>query len=507
MKFLKLIAVALVAIWGFTACEKECNHDSIEVDYSEAIIGRWSHASEKCEEGYEFRADGTFDVLGGDGENVWYEVGTWKLSNNYLALTTTEGKTFFSGTVTVFDDEVMLMTSEQTKETRVYHYWEPQAFPARLVGTWTCMEPDYAEALIIGADGSLVSTGVENGNYWEDKPGVFMDGEGEYGIGFDDDTYRWGDYEVVTGELLVLIDRKTRVRRTYHYCEEDLTDEILGMWVTQNDEVSDMTIQTYKEDGTMEGVGYFYLFGKQIDAFTSGTYKVVGDILFEQHVDLGGYDTYYNASRMTYAPKGSSFGDVMTTTSYVVYDDEAWESVATTIRVKQSLNLSGKKYDYSDLYVTNVGGEDKDIDFMGYTFNFAKMDGYGLDKMLKSLLFTVEFTDANTLSYSYHLNGNKETHNVPFVVEGNKITVKMSAKVPTLKDVDLYTFQDMDDCQMHIYMHKKQFVNFFTNMQAMLAEAVNTEFDITEAATIEAIYTEINKAVESINLSIVLKAK
>ena len=502
MKFFKIWAIALVTLLGFTACEKECIDDIV---YSETFIGNWSYASEGVEEVYEFCADGTFNVLGGDGENAWYEVGTWKLDNNYLVLTTNEGKTFFSGTIAVYAKEVMVMTSDQTKETRVYYYWEPQPFPARLVGTWTCVEPDYAEALIIRADGSLVSTGIENGNYWENKAGSFMNGEGEFGIGFDDDTYRWGDYEIVTGELLVFIDSKTGHRRTYHYCEEDLSDEIVGMWVTQNDNDSGMSIQTYNADGTMEGVGYFYLFGEQIDAFASGTYKVIGDVLFENYVDLGGYDNYCYASRMTYAPKGSSLGDVMTTTSYVAYEDESWESVTTIIRVKQSLNLPGKKYDYSDLYVTNVSGEDKDIDFMGYTFNFAKMDGYGLDKMLKSLLFTVEFPDANTLSYSYHLNGNKETYSVPVEVEGNKITVKMSTKVPTLKDVVLYTFQDVDDSQMHTYMHKKQFVNFFSNMQAMLAAAVDTEFDITNAATIEAIYNDIDKAVESINLSIVMK--
>ena len=32
-----------------------------------------------------------------------------------------------------------------------------------LVGTWTCLTADYAEALVINADGSVVSTGVEDG--------------------------------------------------------------------------------------------------------------------------------------------------------------------------------------------------------------------------------------------------------------------------------------------------------------------------------------------------------
>ena len=36
---------------------------------------------------------------------------------------------------------------------------------ADLVGTWTCLQDGYAEALVIKADGSALSTGVEDGEY------------------------------------------------------------------------------------------------------------------------------------------------------------------------------------------------------------------------------------------------------------------------------------------------------------------------------------------------------
>ena len=42
MRSFKLMIIALLAIWGLTACEKECNHDSIEVDYSKDIVGCFS---------------------------------------------------------------------------------------------------------------------------------------------------------------------------------------------------------------------------------------------------------------------------------------------------------------------------------------------------------------------------------------------------------------------------------------------------------------------------------
>ena len=207
---------------------------------------------------------------------------------------------------------------------------------------------------------------------------------------------------------------------------------------------------------------------------------------------------------MTNTPNGTSAGDIMTHKKYVPSGNGLKESVMSFLRIKQTLDIPGQKYDYIKTYVSNVKGEDKDIDFMGYTFNFAKMDGSGLDKMLKSLLFAVEFPDANTLGYSYQMNGNKETYNSPIVVEGNKMTIKMSAKVPTLKDVVLYAFQDADCSQMHFYMHKTAFVSFYTNMQAMLMAATNEQFDITNAEAVNAIYDNINNAVETINVSLVM---
>ena len=81
----------------------------------------------------------------------------------------------------------------------------------------------------------------------------------------------------------------------------------------------------------------------------------------------------------------------------------------------------------------------------------------------------------------------------------------MSQRVPTLKDVMFYAFQSADNSQMHLYMKCDAFVNFYTNVQAMLMIAENPQFDITNAEAIEAIYNNINDAVETINLTIILK--
>ena len=42
---------------------------------------------------------------------------------------------------------------------------------ADIVGTWTCLTADYAEALVIKADGSALSTGYDGVDYWENVAG------------------------------------------------------------------------------------------------------------------------------------------------------------------------------------------------------------------------------------------------------------------------------------------------------------------------------------------------
>ena len=376
-----------------------------------------------------------------------------------------------------------------------------------IVGTWTCLEADLAQAFVFNADGTATTTGVENGKYWENVNVTWKLKNNKLTLSYGDNTSETL-INIVSGKILSIADKNGDNRRTFQYCANDLSEEIVGMWVCNNYSTgveNDMVIQTFKEDGTVTKTGWSATSNEFIVNETI-TYKVVGDLVFHQRpLDMvaEGAAAHF-ASKLTYMPNVNQLGDMLTNTSIKVINGEAVELSASMLRINQSLDLAGQKYDYIKTFVSNVKGEDKDIDFMGYTFNFAKMDGSGLDKMLKALLFAVEFPDANTLGYSYQMNGNKETYNSPIVVEGNTMTIKMSEKVATLKDVVLYAFQDADCSQMHFYMHKTAFVNFYTNMQAMLMEATDEQFDINNAEAVNAIYNEINNAVETINVSLVM---
>ena len=417
MKNFKFLAIALVAMLGFTACDKDCDHDFIEHDFTKDIVG-----------------------------------------------------------------------------------------------TWTYMNGELAEAMVIKADGSFTTTGVmEGGSMYEEK-GTIKVVNNKVTLAFDGDNQTFeGRLEFVAGKSmsLVMFDDND-VRLTYDYCENDLSDELVGMWVCNDskmDAQNDMMIQTFDANGKTTLTGFLPMKDNPDFVLNDETdYKVVGDLMFlaVPADKVGGDKPMYIAERLIYSPVASTLGDVMIFTNYS--SDNSGLMSETWFRIKQNLNLAGKAYDYNNTYVSNVKGLDEDMTMMGYTFNIGKMEGKNLDKMLKTLLFAVEFPNANTLKYQYHYNGQNLVFEVPIVVDGNKVTIKMSEMHPYYRDVDMYMFQDQNNTQLHMYMPTYSFVNYFGNMD-VAALAYAGEIDVTDAAAVEAIFDRMDERVESINVSFVLKAR
>ena len=405
MKIFKFLAIALVAMLGFTACDKDCDHNFIEHDFTQDIVG-----------------------------------------------------------------------------------------------TWTTLNGELAEAMVIKADGSFTTTGIAKGGSLYEEKGTIKVVNNKVTLAFDGDKETFeGRLEFVAGKSLSLVMfDDSNVRLTYDYCANDLSDEILGMWVC-NEGVAGMAIQTYQEDGTCVYTGFSYGANDYMTNFGS-TYEVFGDMLFQKTGDR------YFATRLTYLPNGNSLGDILTTTSTILINDKSVTSSYSFLRIKQNLELPGNAYDYNNTYVSNVKGLDEDMTMMGYTFNIGKMEGKNLDKMLKTLLFAVEFPNANTLKYQYHYNGQNFVFEARIVVDGNKVSIKMSEMRPYYRDVDMYMFQDKDNTQLHMYMPTSSFINYFGNMD-VAALAYAGEIDVTDAAAVEAIFDRMDERVESINVSFVLKAR
>lgn len=403
MKIFKFLAVALVAMLGFSACENDCDHDFIEVDHSKD-----------------------------------------------------------------------------------------------LVGTWTCFTEDYAEALVINADGSALSTGVEDGEYWENVKGNIKTVNNKMTMTFEDNDNFEGHFDILSGVAFTIYGENGK-SLTYRYCANDLSDDIVGMWVCTQlpvGEEGDMVILTFQEGGKVIVTGK--LPGTDSYAVNAEfNYKVFGDlnIVYGEH---GPFVFKFNV-----ASNATKLGDIMNLTAFGPTENGVVEETVSFLRIKQNLELKGMKYDYNKTFVTNVKGLDKDVEFLGATFNFAKMDGVMIDKMLKALCFAVEFPDANTIKFSHLYNGQNRSMEAPIVVDGNKITVKMSSRNAAFKDVVLYTFQDQDNCQLHIYMNATGFVNLLGNLQVNVMEQKGL-IDTTDAAAVKAVFDRIDEALETVNVSLVM---
>ena len=379
-------------------------------------------------------------------------------------------------------------------------------YSKKLAGTWTCIEPEneYAEALVINADGSVTSTGVFDGQLWEKKGSIKIK-DNKMTLSFEDGDYLETRFEMVEGIAFSLVDDELDVRYNYHYCANDLADEVVGMWVCTYVPWmdADMAINVYQADGKAFFTGFVGNADFDYASNVETTYKVIGDLMIQTNPMSYEGAPKYLAFRLDYAPNGSEYGDVLTNTNLMLFGDEVIETTASMIRVKQSLDLADQKYDYIKTFVTNVKGEDKDIPFLNTSFNFAKMDGSIIDKFLKSILFNVEFPDANTINYSFMLEGQNLPMSAPIEVEGNKMTIKMSANDPVFHDVVVYTFQDKDNSQMHMYMPTSSFEKFFANTSVSVMLGYG-QLDKNDADAIAAVYQNVADAVESINLSLVM---
>ncbi|MBQ5912001.1 MAG: hypothetical protein IIW93_02745 [Bacteroidaceae bacterium] len=408
-KIFKLMTVALVAMCGFTSCDKDCEHDFIEVDYSK-----------------------------------------------------------------------------------------------KLAGTWTCVdaENEFAEALIFNADGSVTSTGVFEGGYYE-KKGTYKIKGNQMTLSFEDGDYMESRFEMVEGEVFSLVDDELDVHFNYNYCENDLSKEIVGMWVSTQETFGQkngsVAINTFNEDGK----AYVTAFVPEIDSYINqgeSDYKVIGNMLITWVKYDPNLPELYTAIEIDIIPNGTELGDIMT--SY----NPVYGTTVSFLRVKQSLNLTGKVYDYSAAYVTNAKGADEDFTILNTTFNMANIKAGDFDMMYRSVLSCFEF-EADLFKYKFRRDDGLEMEfDTPFTVEGNKVTLDMSAVNPACRSVEMYMFQDQDDCQLHMYMPTSAFINYFANLD-VIALVTEGKIDPTDAAAVEKVFADMEARVESINVSFVLKAR
>ena len=379
---------------------------------------------------------------------------------------------------------------------------------AHIVGTWTYIGPNYAEALVIKEDGSVLSTGVEDGEYWENVAGTIKIKDNVATMTFEDGDDAIGHIDVVPG-IAFSIYEEDGEEWTFNYCEEDLSDEIVGMWICNDgptDNENDMMIQTFYEDGKCTLTGFLPMENPEQILHGATDYKVVGNILFLTiPADKAGGKPMYVVDKLTYTPDAINLGDILSLTAYVNAGEDFVTSSFSFLRVKESLNFTGQTYDYISAYVTNAKGKDEDFSILGYTFNMANIEAGSLDAMFRSILSYLE-VNANSIKYTENFEGQDIVLNDPITVDGNKVTVDMGAEFPGLRKVDMYMFQSANDSQLHIYMPTASAVNYFANLQipTLVSEG---KLDTADAAAVDAVFAAMDARIESINVSLVYKAR
>ena len=409
MKIFKLMAIALVAMLGLNSCSKDCDHEFIEYDYNEALIGTWTYVEGELAEAMVINPDGSFEVTGiMKGGSLYEEKGTIKVVNNKVSL--------------VFESD-----------------------------------KDVIE----------------------------------------------GRLELVAGKSLsIVLNEEYDIRLTYDYCDKDFSEEIVGMWVCTQEvfgqEEESVAINTYTEDGK----SYLTAYMSELDGYLNqmeSEYKVIGNLLIGWTKATSDSPAQYLAIVLDIIPNGTELGDIMT------HYNPIYNTTVSFVRVKQEVNLNGKTYDYSSAYVTNAKGKDEDFSILGDTFNISKIKSSDFDIIFGANLYCVEL-NANSIKHRSRPFGQDVEVVTPVTVDGNKVTLDFSAVYPACRKVEMYMFQDAKDSQLHIYMPTKSFINYFANLEVMTL-LLESKINSADTAAIEKVYTDMEARVESINVSFVLKAR
>ena len=372
-----------------------------------------------------------------------------------------------------------------------------------LVGTWTYVEGEQAEVIEIKEDGSFNITGVMiHGALYEEK-GTIKVVNNKVSLVFEgDDEVFEGRLEFVTDKSMsIVFNKENDVRLTYDYCKEDLSDEIIGLWVLNNGQ--EMRIHSFDEKGNAVFTGWANPSGEEFSVLEDSKYKVVGDLIFQGFSTDEGATYKYIASKLIYTPDGTAHGDIMSF-KHLLFDGT--ETVQSWLRVKEYINLPEKIYDYSSAYVSNAKGINEDFSVLGNIFNMANIKANDFDMMFRSVLSCFEF-DADSMKYKFRCDDGIEMEfDTPITVNGNKVTLDMSAVNPACRKVDMHMFQDKDDSQLHMYMYTDAFINYFANMEVYTL-ILEGKIDPADTAAVEKIFADMEARVESINVSFVMKVR
>ena len=147
MKIFKLMTVALVAMFGFSSCNKDCGHDFIEYDYSEALIGTWTYIAEDgLAEAMVINPDGSFEVTGVmKGGSLYEEKGTIKVVNNKVSLVFEGDKDVIEGRLELVAGKSLSIVLNEEYDIRLTYDYCKKDLSNEIVGMWVCTQEVFGQ--------------------------------------------------------------------------------------------------------------------------------------------------------------------------------------------------------------------------------------------------------------------------------------------------------------------------------------------------------------------------
>ena len=147
MKIFKLMAIALVAMLGFSSCNKDCGHDFIEYDYNKALIGTWTYIAEDgLAEAMVINPDGSFEVTGVmKGGSLYEEKGTIKVVNNKVSLVFEGDKDVIEGRLELVAGKSLSIVLNEEYDIRLTYDYCEKDLSKEIVGMWVCTQEVFGQ--------------------------------------------------------------------------------------------------------------------------------------------------------------------------------------------------------------------------------------------------------------------------------------------------------------------------------------------------------------------------
>ncbi|MBR6538414.1 MAG: hypothetical protein IKT76_00970, partial [Bacteroides sp.] len=86
MKLFKLLAVSFAIMIGFGSCTEDCNHDFIEHDHSQELVGTWSIIGPNYAEALIIKEDKTMQWITSDAGEYSETTARYEAVNNRMTI-------------------------------------------------------------------------------------------------------------------------------------------------------------------------------------------------------------------------------------------------------------------------------------------------------------------------------------------------------------------------------------------------------------------------------------